>query len=38
MQTASGDRRFFNDHPVSAPRYRWWLRQILSRFVIIQIT
>jgi hypothetical protein len=32
-QTASGHRRFFNDYLLSAPRYRWWLRQILSRFV-----
>jgi hypothetical protein len=31
-RTASGQRRFFNDHLLSAPRYLWWLRQILSRF------
>jgi hypothetical protein len=33
-RTASGHRRFFNDHLLFAPRYRWWLRQILRRFVI----
>jgi hypothetical protein len=32
--TASGHRRFFNGYLLSAPRNRWWLRQILRRFVI----
>jgi hypothetical protein len=26
------DRRLFNDHLLVAPRYRWWLRQILAPF------
>jgi hypothetical protein len=33
-QTASGDRRFVSDHPVFAPRYRWWLRRTLIRFFL----
>jgi hypothetical protein len=32
-RTASGHRRFFNVHLLSAPRYRWWLRQILCPFL-----
>jgi hypothetical protein len=38
MRTASGVRRFVSGHPVPAPRYRWWLRRILSRFVVKKIT
>jgi hypothetical protein len=29
------DRRFFNDHLLAAPHYRWWLRQILAPFFVI---
>jgi hypothetical protein len=34
-QTASKTRRFLNVHLLAAPRYRWWLRQILASLFVI---